>query len=155
MLVGQSKSSFSKTECLELQVLGPTLCEGPYEFGSVCPTYVHFLNQHFFLDWPIVEPMLCKGPMNLTLSVHRYIHFFITTLFSGLAHQYHSSQGGSSRPSFKAPHPPLTQLAPPFFKTLFPLPSFLFHPFSGILDSSPQPPATPSNPNPTNQPSLI
>ena len=25
-------------------------------------------------------------------------------------------------------HPPLTQLAPPLLKTLFPLPSFLFHP---------------------------
>ena len=38
----------------------------------------------------------------------------------------HSSKGGSSPPPFSGTHP-LTQLAPPFLKSLFPLPCFLFH----------------------------
>ena len=48
---------------------------------------------------------------------------------------------------------PLTQFAP-FFKNLFFLLSFLFHPLLRYFDSSPYPHATPTCPNPIHQLSL-
>ena len=56
-------------------------------------------------------------------------------------------------PLFKAPTP--WPRLPIFFKSLFPLPSFLFHPLLRYFRQFPLPHATPSCPNLTNQPSLV
>ena len=53
-------------------------------------------------------------------------------------------------------HPPLDPACPPpFFKFLFPLPSFLFHLLLRYFRQFPHPHTTSSCPNPTNQPSLV
>ena len=52
-------------------------------------------------------------------------------------------------------HSPLDPTCPPFLNLCFPFPLLCSTSFNVILDSSPHPQATPSCPNPTNQPSLV
>ena len=52
-------------------------------------------------------------------------------------------------------HPTLDPACPPFSKSFFPLPSFLFHPLLRYFRQFPHPHAVPYCPNPTNQLSFV
>ena len=60
-------------------------------------------------------------------------------------------KGVPATPLFKAPIP-WPSLPPPFFKSSFSLPSFLFHPLSRYFRQFPSTSHNPYCPNPTNQP---